>query len=100
MPDFKNDAAVRDYMNKANCSGDCKSMFLAQSLASVMNTLRNSEYQTQWVKFQGVCTRVSTLLQTALGGTTILNGPVNTRIAYKSIFDDLNNSRASRCPGV
>lgn len=100
LPSFTNDAAVRDYMNKANCSGDCKTMFMAQALASAMNTLRNSEYQGQWVKFQGVCTKVQTLLTTALGGTSILNGPVNTRIAYKSIFDDLNNSRATRCPGV
>ena len=110
LPDFGSDTAVRDYMNAANCNSSgansngftCRTMFRAQALASVMNAIKSQAFADQSVMFQGACTKVSKLFTDALASTTIDAGTTPTliasRIAYKSIFDDLNNSRATRCP--
>ena len=110
LPDFGSDTAVRDYMNAANCNSSgansngftCRTMFRAQALASVMNAIKSQAFADQSVMFQGACTKVSKLFTDALASTTIDVGTtpalIASRIAYKSIFDDLNNSRATRCP--
>lgn len=110
LPNFSTDAAVRDYMTLANCNSSkpndlgktCQTMFRAQALASTMNAIKNAKFGEQSVLFRGVCTKVSTLLRDALHSTSVdsstTSAGIQTRIAYKTIFDDLNNSRALRCP--
>ena len=110
LPNFGSDSQVRDYMNAANCNSGgansggktCQTMFRAQALASVMNAIKSQAFADQTVMFQGSCTKVSKLFTDALASTTIDTGTtpalIASRIAYKSIFDDLNNSRATRCP--
>lgn len=98
---FGDATAVRDYMTKATCSGYCQSMFVAQALASVMNALSNENFRNKSVLFQRQCRKVSELLTTALGSMSVYGdtsaGGTTLRIAYKSIFDDLNNNRATPC---
>ena len=78
-------------------------MFRAQALASTMNAIKNKKFGEQSVLFRGSCAKVTDLLRDALHFTTVDSmtdtAGINTRIAYKTIFDDLNNSRAIRCPG-
>lgn len=112
LPNFKSDREVRDYMQKATCStsdriNKCQTMFRAQALASTLNVLNTGGKfgdQNVWFGFDGKCRNVRELLKEALGSTTIdtdsSTAGVNKRIAYKSIFDDLNNTRAKRCPAA
>lgn len=111
LPNFANDKNVRDYMTLANCNSSgpnangktCQTMFRAQALASTMNAIKNKKFGEQSVLFRGSCAKVTDLLRDALHFTTVDSmtdtAGINTRIAYKTIFDDLNNSRAIRCPG-
>jgi hypothetical protein len=111
IKNFSTDAEVRDYMTLANCNSSgpntggktCQTMFRAQALASTMNAIKNAKFGEQSVLFRGVCTKVSNLLREALHFTSVdsstTSAGIQTRIDYKSIFDDLNNSRAKRCPG-
>lgn len=98
---WKTDADVRNYMNKATCDKGCETMFLAQALASAMNVFRNEAYGQQSVRFKGQCVQVSKLMADALGSSSKTSWPSGAlRVDYKSIFDDLNNTRATRCiPG-
>ena len=107
---WTSDSQVRRYMTDANCNSGgansggktCQTMFRAQALASVMNAIKNPKFGEQAVMFQGSCTKVSKLFTDALASTVIDAGTtpalIASRIAYKSIFDDLNNTRATRCP--
>lgn len=111
LDDFADDQAVRKYMTEANCNSTskgntggytCRTMFRAQALASTMNAIKSAKFGNQSVLFRGSCTKVTTLLRDALHFTSVDQSTsvtgIQTRIDYKSIFDDLNNSRAARCP--
>jgi hypothetical protein len=97
--DWISDSDVRAFMTLANCSTDCKTMLMAQGLASAMNVLRNPGFGTQAVWFGTRCARVNDLLNEALGPTSssMLTWSTAKRTAYKTIFDDLNNTRAKGC---
>jgi hypothetical protein len=110
----------------ANAGGKtCQTMFRAQALASVNNAIRDGkpltnymvsgdtigkQFANQHVLFRdpqdGVakCWKVHDILAvlTATGTSSVdggLTAPwIDRRIAYKTIFDDLNNARATRCP--
>lgn len=92
-----NEASVRRYMTSANCSGDCTTMFLAQALATAMNA-RSSTFGDATVLFEGECRTVDEWLDLAL--RTAIPVETDVRIAYKTLFDDLNNTRATRCASV
>ncbi len=92
-----NEASVRNFLSKANCSGDCVSMFLAQALGAAMNA-RNGAFGDQSVFFGGVCRPVDTILDVILRVSVPTDR--DTRIAYKTLLDDLNNTRATRCASV
>ena len=92
-----NEASVRNYFRNANCSGECVTMFLAQALGTAMNA-RNSSFGAQTVYFGGECRTVDAWLDLAL--RTAIPVDRETRIAFKSLFDDLNNTRATRCASV
>ena len=89
-----NEASVRKYMVAANCSGDCTTMFLAQALATAMNA-RSGTFGDAPVYFAGECRTVDAWLDLAL--RTAIPVELDVRIAYKTLFDDLNNGRATRC---
>jgi hypothetical protein len=103
----------------------CQTMFRAQALASANNAIRDGkpltnymvsgdtigkQFANQHVLFRdpqdGVakCWKVHDILAvlTATGTSSVdggLTAPwIDRRIAYKTIFDDLNNARATRCP--
>jgi hypothetical protein len=112
----------------ANAGGKtCQTMFRAQALASVNNAIRTGakldgyrvdgntigrQFANQGVLFRdpqdGVskCWKVHDILAvlTAAGTSSVDGGLIaawiDRRIAYKTIFDDLNNARAKRCPLV
>ena len=92
-----NEASVRNYFRNANCSGDCVSMFLAQALGTAMNA-RTGSFGDQSIYFDGECRTVDAWLDIAL--RTAIPTDRETRIAFKSLFDDLNNTRATRCASV
>jgi hypothetical protein len=92
-----NEASVRNYFNKASCSGDCVTMFLAQALGTAMNA-NSGSFGDQSVYFDGQCKTVDEWLDIAL--RTAIPTDRATRIAFKSLFDDLNNTRATRCASV
>ena len=92
-----NEASVRNYFKNANCSGDCVSMFLAQALGTAMNAHTGS-FGDQSIYFDGECRTVDAWLDIAL--RTAIPTDRETRIAFKSLFDDLNNTRATRCASV
>lgn len=92
-----NEASVRNYLRNANCSGECTTMFLAQALGTVMNANVGS-FGDQSVYFAGECRTVDVWLDLAL--RTAIPIDRETRIAFKSLFDDLNNTRAARCASV
>jgi len=92
-----NEASVRNYFVKANCSGDCVTMFLAQALGTAMNA-RTGSFGDQTVYFGGECRTVDAWLDIAL--RTAIPTDRDTRVAFKSLFDDLNNTRATRCASV
>ncbi|MEY3452921.1 MAG: hypothetical protein RL574_659 [Actinomycetota bacterium] len=91
------EASVRSYFTKASCSGDCMTMFLAQALGTAMNA-RSGSFGDQPVYFDGQCKTVDSWLDIAL--RTAIPTDRATRIAFKSLFDDLNNTRAIRCASV
>ena len=112
----------------ANSGGKtCQTMFRAQALASVNNAIRNGaplqgymvsgdtigrQFANQHVLFldpldgAAKCWKVHEILAALAGsGLSSVDGGtsvswINRRIAYKTIFDDLNNARAKRCPLV
>lgn len=92
-----NEASVRSYFTRANCSGTCMTMFLAQALGTAMNA-RIGAFGDQPVVFKGECRTVNEWLDMAL--RTAIPTDRDTRVAYKSLFDSLNNSRAVRCATV
>ena len=92
-----NEASVRNFLTKANCSGDCVSMFLAQALGAAMNA-RTGAFGDQSVFFGGVCRPVDTILDVILRVSVPTDRDV--RIAYKTLLDDVNNTRAIRCASV
>ena len=92
-----NEASVRNYFTKANCSGDCITMFLAQALGTAMNA-NSGSFGDQSVYFDDQCKTVDEWLDIAL--RTAIPTDRTTRIAFKTLFDDLNNTRATRCASV
>ncbi|MFM2180939.1 MAG: hypothetical protein RIR54_233, partial [Actinomycetota bacterium] len=52
----------------------------------------------QSIYFDGECRTVDAWLDIAL--RTAIPTDRETRIAFKSLFDDLNNTRATRCASV
>lgn len=92
-----NEASVRNYFTKASCTGDCVTMFLAQALATAMNA-RSGDFGDQPVYFADECRTVDEWLDIAL--RTSIPTTRTVRIAFKSFFDDLNNTRATRCAAV
>ena len=94
VPNLATAAAVRNFFMNATCSGNCQSMFAAQFLATAMNA-RDSDFASQGVMFEGECRTVSQLLTQANAGAV---GATRTWFErYKSIFDDINNSRQVTC---
>ena len=92
-----NEASVRNYFTKANCSGDCVTMFLAQALGTAVNA-NSGSFGDQSVYFDDQCKTVDEWLDIAL--RTAIPTDRTTRIAFKTLFDDLNNTRATRCASV
>ena len=92
-----NASAVRTYFQNANCNGDCKTMFTAQFLATAMNA-RDTDFAAQGVEFGGECISVADLLTEA--NAVALGASKTWYVAYKSIFDDINNSRQITCLAV
>lgn len=92
-----NEASVRRFFENANCRGDCMSMFLAQALGAAMNAASGS-FGDQPVFYGGECRTVDEWLDIAL--RTAIPTERTTRIGYKTLFDDLNNTRATRCASV
>ena len=92
-----NEASVRNYFRNANCSGDCVTMFLAQALGAAMNA-NSGSFGDQSVYFADQCRTVESWLDFAL--RTAVPTDRETRIAFKSLFDDVNNTRAIRCASV
>jgi hypothetical protein len=92
-----NEASVRNYFTKANCSGDCITMFLAQALGTAVNA-NSGSFGDQSVYFDDQCKTVDEWLDIAL--RTAIPTDRTTRIAFKTLFDDLNNTRATRCASV
>ncbi|NBX13064.1 MAG: hypothetical protein EBR06_04485, partial [Acidimicrobiia bacterium] len=92
-----NEASVRNYFTKANCSGDCVTMFLAQALGTAMNA-NSGSFGDQSIYFDDQCKTVDQWLDIAL--RTAIPTDRTTRIAFKTLFDDLNNTRATRCASV
>jgi hypothetical protein len=92
-----NEASVRNYFKNANCSGDCVTMFLAQALGTAMNA-NSGSFGDQSVYFDGQCKTVDAWLDIAL--RTAIPTSRDTRIAFKTLFDNLNNTRATRCASV
>ena len=92
-----NEASVRNYFTKANCSGDCITMFLAQALGTAMNA-NSGSFGDELVYFDDQCKTVDQWLDIAL--RTAIPTDRETRIAFKTLFDDLNNTRATRCASV
>jgi hypothetical protein len=72
-------------------------MFLAQALGTAMNA-RTGSFGDQTVYFGGECRTVDAWLDIAL--RTAIPTDRDTRVAFKSLFDDLNNTRATRCASV
>jgi len=92
-----NEASVRNYFTRASCSGDCVTMFLAQALATAMNA-RDTTFGSAPVALGDECRTVNEWLAYAL--RTSIPTDRTERIALKSLFDDLNNGRATRCAEV
>lgn len=92
-----NEASVRNYFTNASCSGDCVTMFLAQALATAMNA-RDTAFASMPVALGDECRAVNEWLDYAL--RTSIPTDRTERIALKSLFDDLNNGRATRCAEV
>jgi hypothetical protein len=92
-----NEASVRNYFVKASCSGECITMFLAQALGTAMNA-RTGAFGDQSVYFDGTCRTVDAWLDLAL--RTAIPTSREARIAYKTLFDNLNNTTATRCASI
>ena len=94
---FSTATQVRNFFQNASCSGDCRSMFAAQFLGAAMNAL-DEDFALQGVLFMGECRTVEQLLIEANAGAS---GATKTWYEkWKSIFDDINNSRQTTCLAV
>ena len=94
VPIFGEWNEVRPFLRNANCSGDCKSMFQAQFLAAAMNAL-DEDFADQGVMLMGDCWSVADLLDEANDGAAMASRW--WYVAWKSLFDDINNSRQMTC---
>jgi len=94
---FAGDAQVRAFFRDANCSGDCRSMFQAQFLATAMNAL-DDDFAEQGVMLMGDCWSVMDLLDEANDG--VATADKSWYSDWKSLFDDINNSRQTTCLAV
>jgi hypothetical protein len=97
VPTFTTDPQVRSFFQNANCSGDCASMFRAQFLAAAMNAL-DDDFADQGAMFMGECWSVADLLDEANDGA--VGAMKEWYVAWKSVFDDINNSRQTTCLSV
>ena len=97
VPTFTTDPQVRSFFQNATCSGDCASMFRAQFLAAAMNAL-DDDFADQGVMFTGECWSVADLLDEADDGA--VGAMKEWYVAWKSVFDDINNSRQTTCLSV
>ena len=91
---FADNPQVRSFFRNANCSGDCKSMFQAQFLATAMNAL-DDDFAEQGVMLMGDCWSVMDLLDEANDG--VATADKSWYSDWKSLFDDINNSRQTTC---
>ena len=94
VPSLTTQSSVRNLFRSANCSGTCGSMFTAQFLASAMNSL-DMDFVAQEVQVDDTCMSVASLLNMAEAGVT--SADKGWYVMYKSIFDDINNSRQATC---
>jgi hypothetical protein len=88
---------VRGFFRDANCSGDCGSMFRAQFLATAMNAI-DDDFADQGVMLMGECWSVAELLDEANDGAEMASR--EWYVAWKSLFDDINNSEQASCLSV
>lgn len=98
---------AREFFQTANCSGDCKSMFAAQFVATAFNVQRNSTLGETKVVIPPAlasqftpqtCVTINAVLAKAnTYFTTIDSTKVATTTAYKSLFDRINNNQAYTC---
>jgi hypothetical protein len=91
---FTKEVEVRNFFQNANCNGECTTMFTAQLLAAAMNAL-DPDFAAQGVEFGGNCVSVADLLNEANMG--VFGATKGWYVSYKSIFDDINNSRQAPC---
>ena len=96
-PTLGSTSAVRNFFRNASCSGTCASMFAAQFLATAMNAT-DPVFADQSVMFEEACMTVSELLVAADAGATGATKEWYSR--YKTILDDINNSRQTTCLSV
>lgn len=94
FPSLSTTTAVRNFFQNATCNDTCKSMFAAQFLAAAMNAL-DEDFADQGVMFDDTCMSVADLLAAANAGA--VGATKEWYVMYKSIFDDINNSRQSTC---
>ena len=91
------DREVRGFFRDANCRGDCGSMFTAQFLATAMNAI-DDDFADQGVMLMGECWSVAELLDEANDGAEMASR--EWYVAWKSLFDDINNSEQASCLSV
>jgi hypothetical protein len=91
------DREVRGFFRDANCRGDCESMFRAQFLATAMNAI-DDDFADQGVMLMGECWSVAELLDEANDGAEMASR--EWYVAWKSLFDDINNSEQASCLSV
>ena len=94
---FADDAGVRGFFRDANCRADCTSMFRAQFLAAAMNAM-DDDFADQGVMLMGDCWSVADLLDEANDGPTMATKA--WYVAWKSLFDDINNARQTTCLSI
>lgn len=94
---FTTTSQVRNFFQNANCSGDCKSMFQAQFLATAMNSLDN-DFADQGVMLMGECWSVADLLDEANDGAAM--AAKSWYAAWKTLFDKINNSEQTSCISI
>lgn len=97
VPTFDQWNEVRPFLRSANCSGDCKSMFQAQFLATAMNAL-DEDFADQGVMLMGDCWSVADLLDEANDGAAMASKWWYA--AWKTLFDKINNSEQTSCISI
>lgn len=86
--------AVRNFFQNASCTGNCQSMFAAQFLGVAMNAL-DPDFAAQGVMVDDSCMTVLDLLDMIDAGAS---GATKTWYEkYKTILDNINNSRQTSC---